>query len=52
MELVESLQSGLPTPYRIIMDLAHCFYAITLHPGDCGRFTFRELACNFKESMK
>jgi hypothetical protein len=26
MELIEALKSGLPIPYRIIMDLEDCFY--------------------------
>ena len=48
-----ALQAGLPTlaaipgnAYRIIMDLEDCFYTVPLHPGDCGRFAFSELACN------
>lgn len=31
------------------MDLEDCFYTVSLHPGDCGRFVFSKLACNFEE---
>ena len=40
MELVEALQSGLPTPYRIIMDLEFFF---PLHPENCNGFASSEL---------
>ena len=54
-----AFQAGLPilaaipgNAYRIIMDLEDCFYTIPLHPVECGRFTFSEFVCNFKEPMK
>ena len=53
------LQPGLRTPaatlgnaYRFIMDLRDCFYTVHLHSGDCGMFTFSELACTFEEPLK
>lgn len=44
--------TSISRAYRIIMDLGDCFYAVSLHPGDCERFSFSELAYNFGESMK
>ena len=40
VELVEALQSGLPTPYRIIIDLEGCFFP--LHPDNCKGFASSE----------
>jgi hypothetical protein len=42
MELVEALQSGLPIPYRIIMDLEGWFFP--LHPDNYKGFASSEPA--------
>jgi hypothetical protein len=40
VELLKALQSGLSTPYRIIIDLEGLF---PLHPGICKGFASSEL---------
>ena len=46
MELVEALQSGLPTPYRIIMDLEVCVFP--LYPNNCKGFASSDIVIIWK----